>query len=132
MRSALDDAEKKTLEEWLRAHDSLWLGQHMSELGKHFRWDVVFVAPGFGSRSVGIDLALEGYRTFLASSSIEAYQTSSYHFTRNGSTVIAEYAWIMKWSDSNNHHVDRGMEVLALDVSTDAIKIFWRTQIAIP
>lgn len=52
--------------------------------------------------------------------------------TSREALINAEYAWLMKWSDSNDHHVDRGREVLALDVSPDAIKIFWRTQIATP
>lgn len=81
------------LEAWLRAHDSLWLGKQFEELRNHFRNDVIFVPPGFATRTLGIDLAIEGYRSFVETSRIEFYETHDYHFTRNGDTVIAEYAW---------------------------------------
>jgi hypothetical protein len=121
-----------SLEAWLKGHDSLWLGKKFAELHDHFRVDVVFVSPGCETRTVGIDSALEGYRSFVETSTIEHYETHDYHFTRNSDTVIAEYAWVMKWSSEGTDHLDRGREVLALDLSKQMIKIFWRTQIAAP
>jgi hypothetical protein len=118
------------LEAWLRAHDSLWLGKKFAELRSHFREDVTFVPPGFNMRTTGIDSALQGYRLFMETSEIEHYETHDYHFTRSGETVIADYAWSMKWSSEGIDHVDRGREILALHVSNQTIKIFWRTQIA--
>src|ERR1700749_2895098 len=118
------------LESWLRTHDSLWLGGNFTEFREHFRRDVVFVAPGFETRTIGLDSALDGYRSFVETSTIQLYETHGYHFTRGGGTVIAEYAWNMNWSSDGTHHVDRGREILALDVSNHAIKIFCRTQIA--
>jgi hypothetical protein len=70
--------------------------------------------------------------TALETSMIELYETRDYHFTPCGDTVIAEYAWVMKWSSEGTDHLDRGREILALNVSNHTIKIFWRTQIATP
>lgn len=120
------------LEGWLKAHDSLWFGKKFGEMRSHFRPNVVFVSPGFETRTIGIDSALEGYRSFMETSTIDLYETNDYHFTRSGDTVIAEYAWVMKWSSEGTDHFDRGREILALDVSNHTIKIFWRTQIATP
>jgi Domain of unknown function (DUF4440) len=120
------------LEAWLRTHDSLWLGQRFSQLRNNFRDDVVFVPPDFGARTIGIESALEGYRSFVETSVIELYETHDYHFTRSDDTVIAEYAWVMKWASEGIAHTDRGREILALKVSNGRIKIFWRTQISTP
>jgi hypothetical protein len=121
--------DSTSLEHWLREHDRTWLKGGLDELRSHFRSDVVFVAPGMASRTVGVEDALDGYRCFLATSDILAYDTHEYHFTEGPGTVIAEYVWSMKWRSEGVEHNDQGRDVLALEVTNGQIRIFWRTQI---
>ncbi len=117
------------LTSWLKAYDRLWLNGQLEELAENLQQDVVFVAPRANSRTVGIDDAVSGYRTFLETATISQYDVSDFFFTRNGATVIAEYSWTMAWISGGVDHSERGHEILAMDCSSDQIKIFWRRQI---
>jgi len=108
LRCSIGNALASNLEAWLRAYDLLWLDKKFAGLRNHLRDDVVFVLPGFNRRSIGIDAALEGYRSFAESSKIARYETYDYHFTGRSGVIVADYAWTMKWRSEGVDHLERG------------------------
>src|SRR3954463_12990756 len=109
--------------------DRCWRESRFHDLDAYLADDVVMVAPDGETRLEGIAAAVESYREFMASSSVEHYSTSDHAITRRGDTAVIEYQWSMAWTSAGMDYDEKGREILVLALRDDSWRVIWRTQI---
>ncbi len=110
--------------------DRCWRESRFHDLDAYLADDVVIVAPDGKNRLEGIAAAVESYREFMASSSVEHYTTSDHIMTRRGDVTVVEYQWKMAWTSAGIDYDDRGREILVLAWREGNWRVVWRTQIS--
>ncbi len=110
--------------------DRCWRESRFHDLDAYLADDVVIVAPDGKTRLEGIAAAVESYREFMASSSVEHYTTSDHIMTQRGDAVVLEYGWKMAWTSGGTDYEGLGREVLVLILREGNWRVVWRTQIS--
>ena len=111
--------------------DRCWREGRFHDLDTYLADDVMIIAPDWRTRREGLPAAVESYREFMASSSVEHYTTSDHVITRRGAMAVIEYQWNMAWTSAGMDHNDEGREILVLALRDGHWRVVWRTQIPI-
>ena len=111
--------------------DRCWREGRFHDLETCLADDVVMVAPDGRTRLEGLVAAVESYREFMASSSVEDYVTSDHVITRRGATAVMEYRWRMAWTSAETDYNSQGREILVLALREGHWRVIWRTQISV-
>ncbi len=109
--------------------DRCWREGRFHDLETFLADDVVFVTPDGVTRLEGLAAAVQSYREFTASSSVERYATANHIVTQRGDAAVIEYGWEMAWTSAGAGYNDTGREVLVLAARNGAWRVIWRTQI---
>lgn len=109
--------------------DRCWREGRFHDLDTYLADDVVIVAPDGQTRLEGLAAAVESYREFMTSSSVEHYTILNPVVTHRDDTAVIEYQWSMAWTSAGIDRDDKGREILVLARREDRWRVIWRTQI---
>ena len=108
--------------------DRCWREDRFHDLETFLADDVVFITPDGKTRLEGLAAAVQSYREFTASSSVERYTTANHIVTHRGDAAVIEYGWEMAWTSAGVDYNDTGREVLVLAARDGHCRINWRPQ----
>jgi hypothetical protein len=118
--------ERDQVAQQVRAINDAWVTGHPERMRDALDNEVVFVQPGFASRSTGRDAAVASYREFVTQAKLHRYAESDLTIDLAGHTAVASYRWQIAYAMGGKEYDETGRDLFVFDRFGTRWKLVWR------
>jgi len=109
--------------------DQCWVEGRFDALTEFLDEHIMVVRPDGVLQSQGRTTTITSYREFMSRCSVSDFQYGAFRTTKRDQVAIVEYDWRMTWNDGVKTINAKGRECLALRLSENKWRVFWRMQL---